>query len=212
MARLSQGILGGISGRIGNVVGSSWKGIAVIKSKALSVANPRTAAQVAQRDKMTSIVDVAKFILAGVIKPLNDRFASGMSGFNLFVSRNIHLFSGSTPFPPADLILSSGKMSSIVLSSAVADLSDSSITVNWPTALSDAYAQASDKVYAIAITQNGGVHVLASGNFMRSAGTLVKSGVTDLVLGESVWVYLSFLRSDGTVVSNTCYLATTVTA
>ena len=48
MGILKQGILGGFSGKVANVVGTSWKGIAVIKAMPLSVANPKTAGQVAQ--------------------------------------------------------------------------------------------------------------------------------------------------------------------
>jgi hypothetical protein len=92
MGVIKRGILGGFRGKVANVIGSSWKGIAVIKAMPLSVANPKTAGQVAQRTKMTNIVAFAKIILVNIIKPLNDRFASGESGFNLFVKRNILLF------------------------------------------------------------------------------------------------------------------------
>ena len=46
MAKVRQGILGGFRGRVGNIVGTGWKGIAVMKSLPLTVANPRTAGQV----------------------------------------------------------------------------------------------------------------------------------------------------------------------
>jgi hypothetical protein len=42
MGKISQGILGGISGKVGNVIGGSWKGIDYIRVKPSSVANPRT--------------------------------------------------------------------------------------------------------------------------------------------------------------------------
>ena len=41
MAIISQGILGGISGKIGNVVGGSWKGIDYLRIMPASVANPK---------------------------------------------------------------------------------------------------------------------------------------------------------------------------
>lgn len=70
MATIKQGILGGFSGRVGTIVGTSWKGIAVMKSLPLSVANPKTAGQVGQRTKFSSVVALASVILSSIIKPL----------------------------------------------------------------------------------------------------------------------------------------------
>ena len=110
MAVMSQGILGGLSGKIGNVVGSSWKGISVLKTKPLSVANPRTTAQVNQRNSMDGAVFYATIILATVIKPLWDRFAVKMSGYNEWISMNIAQFTDRTTFNAASLVMSKGKM------------------------------------------------------------------------------------------------------
>ena len=49
MAKIKKGILGGISGTVGNVVGGNWRGIDYIRSKPSSVRNPNTEAQRAQR-------------------------------------------------------------------------------------------------------------------------------------------------------------------
>lgn len=45
MGTINQGILGGFRGKVGNVVGFFWKGQAVMRSLAGSVANPQTLAQ-----------------------------------------------------------------------------------------------------------------------------------------------------------------------
>ena len=50
MGKIKQGILGGFRGTVGTVVGSSWNGIAYMKGKPQSVRNPRTDAQVQQRE------------------------------------------------------------------------------------------------------------------------------------------------------------------
>ena len=69
MGKIKQGILGGFSGKVAGVVGSSWKGIAVIKARPLSVANPKSPLQVAQRGAMAQIVMVARLLLASVLQP-----------------------------------------------------------------------------------------------------------------------------------------------
>ncbi|MBO7082471.1 MAG: hypothetical protein J6W30_01355 [Bacteroidales bacterium] len=50
MGKIKQGILGGFRGTVGTVIGSSWNGIAYMKGKPQSVRNPRTDAQVQQRN------------------------------------------------------------------------------------------------------------------------------------------------------------------
>ena len=57
MGKISQGILGGLSGKVGNVIGGSWKGIDYIRIKPSSVANPRTVGQVNQRTKFSSVLE-----------------------------------------------------------------------------------------------------------------------------------------------------------
>ena len=51
MGKIGKGILGGVSGKVANVVGASWKGIDYLRAKPQSVANPRSVLQVNQRTK-----------------------------------------------------------------------------------------------------------------------------------------------------------------
>lgn len=50
MGKIKQGILGGFKGKVGTVIGSSWNGIAYMKGLPQSVKDPRTDAQVQQRN------------------------------------------------------------------------------------------------------------------------------------------------------------------
>ena len=52
MGTIKQGVLGGFSGKVGTIIGASWKGTAYMRGQATHVKNPRTAAQIAQRTKM----------------------------------------------------------------------------------------------------------------------------------------------------------------
>lgn len=53
MGEIKQGILGGFSGKVGTVVGSTWKKVSYMRALALSVANPRTLRQLEQRSKFS---------------------------------------------------------------------------------------------------------------------------------------------------------------
>lgn len=62
MGRISQGILGGFSGRVGIVVGSNWKTVHYMRALAVSVNNPRTDKQQHQRTKFGMTVTFLKAI------------------------------------------------------------------------------------------------------------------------------------------------------
>lgn len=209
MAKLTQGILGGISGKIGNVVGSSWKGISVIKSKPLSVANPESAAQVAQRTKMSNVVAVAKVINASVIKPFWDRFASKMSGYNAFVQTNIALFENNVPSPASSFVISNGKMGETAIAVLNVEVSGKEVQVQWDDDSGMGYKLATDTVALVAINMNTG-EVVADGN----AGQRSFEGATvffngTVTAGDLVYAYLAFKRADGTIVSQTSNMAAT---
>lgn len=52
MARIENGILGAFSGKVGEVIGSSWNGIPYIKSRPASFHDAKTPAQLAHRMKL----------------------------------------------------------------------------------------------------------------------------------------------------------------
>ena len=51
MGTIKKGILGGFSGKVGNVIGSSWKGISYMRSMPQNVTQTRSAAQSAQKER-----------------------------------------------------------------------------------------------------------------------------------------------------------------
>lgn len=205
MGVIKQGVLGGFQGKVGPVVGSSWKGISVLKSKPVSVANPRTAGQVAQRSKMSNIVAFASLILAGIIKPLWDRFASQMSGYNDFTATNIALFEEEFPSIPSDLIISKGKMLSTPITSQVTTNGSETVKITWSDDSGSGLKLATDEVYALAFNPTSGGVGFASASERRSdlssSFEMSKRNMT----GQTVYFYLAFRRADGTVVSDNSY-------
>ncbi|MBQ6307425.1 MAG: hypothetical protein IJK78_12760 [Bacteroidales bacterium] len=59
MARIKQGILGNFRGTVGTVVGASWNGINYMRGRAQSVKNPKTPAQMIQRDFFKEVQELA---------------------------------------------------------------------------------------------------------------------------------------------------------
>jgi len=201
MATINQGILGGFSGSVANVTGSSWKGIAVMRSKPLSVTNPRTTAQVNNRERFSGLSKLGAAILTTIVKPLNDRFASQMSGYNLFTMRNKNVFVAGSFANPSELIIASGKLGDTPISS-VNDSGATELTVTWPIALTSSFQAATDKAYVLVLSDEGEVLGVSSGAAVRSAGTVLVTVPNSAVV---VNTYLAFLRADGTIVGNTAY-------
>ena len=59
MGKIKQGILGGFKGKVGTVIGSSWNGISYMRGQAQSVRNPKTPAQMIQRDFFKEVQELA---------------------------------------------------------------------------------------------------------------------------------------------------------
>lgn len=92
-----QGILGPFSGKVGPIVGASWKGIDYMKGYVIP-ANPNTSAQQTQRGKMTQAVINARQVLSTLIADYWNPFSVKMSGFNAFVSELLLTFTGANVF------------------------------------------------------------------------------------------------------------------
>lgn len=210
MAKMNQGIFGGLSGTIGNVVGSSWKGIDVLKSKPVSVANPQTAGQVAQRTRFTNVVNFAVSILSVFIKPLWDRFAIRQSGFNAFVSENIALFDSVLPGTFSNLVTSKGKMSSTSVAPPSGTNGSANVDIEWINDAGEGFKLATDEAYVVVINEtNGEVKAFDTGiiRSLESATVVMDNAVST---GDVLHAYLSFLRDDGTVVSDNSYAQATI--
>jgi hypothetical protein len=206
MGTIKQGILGGFSGKVANVVGSSWKGIAVMKSLPLSVANPKSSAQVAQRTKFSNVTVCASSILSSVIKPLWDRFAQKMSGYNDFIRTNIDLFAGTSPSVFADFIISQGIMAKTPITVAYSIIGEDDLSCEWDDTDLSGYKLADDKAYLLALTSNSSKPFFMSLDRTRTQGSATVDFPFNLIEGTVVHLYLAFARADGTIVSDTAYL------
>lgn len=89
MAILSGGILGPVRKKVGNVVGSTWKGINVVRQMPAHVHNPNSEAQQEVRGKFRYASKLASGVLDTIIKPFWDKQAVKMSGYNLLMKKQL---------------------------------------------------------------------------------------------------------------------------
>lgn len=207
MGIIKQGILGAVSGKVGSVVGSSWKGIATLRSRAASVANPRTAPQVNARTKFTGIVKFASAILAEIVKPLWDRFAQQESGYNAFIARNYEASSNTGEIDPLLIVTSQGKMTATAIDNVETFAANQNITLDWINDSGQGFKLATDIPYVTIF--NTTLNTVKGYSFPASsrASTTVVATQTGVEVGNTFYAYLSFRRVDGTIVSDSAFLS-----
>lgn len=88
MAKIRAGILSKVQGKVGGVVGATWKGKNYLREH-VKPSNPNTPAQQLQRSKMSVAVKAAGHFLGGVLTRFVNPFVKSMSAYNWFVKQNI---------------------------------------------------------------------------------------------------------------------------
>lgn len=211
MAVLKRGILGGFSGKIGNVVGSSWKGIDVMKSLPLSVANPKTAAQTAQRNKMSTAVRFSRTLLASIIQPFWNPFAQRQSGYNAFVSENIETLDENGIATPASFYSQRGSLLGVDTLGGSASASGDSVSLTWSDNTGQSDALGTDEANISIYNSTQDYWVTNVGNYTRVDEA---ASVVDTVMEASdvLYVYMGYARPNVSKVSDSSYLLINVGA
>jgi hypothetical protein len=204
MGVIKRGILGGFSGKVGGVVGSSWKGISVMRSMPLTVANPKTVKQIQQRSKFSKLSKLASDLLTSTIKPYWDRFAQMKSGFNAFIEVNKNAFEGNGNFDFPNLKLSQGRLGDTPFS-LVLENGGKELRLDYDPLQEGPFIDSNDLGNIVALTPDGKVFY-ASGpasKRIHPADYIIPIKPEDA--GKTLHVYLMFTRPDGTIVSNSTY-------
>lgn len=196
MARLRAGILGNLRGKVAGVVGSQWKDKNYIREYVLP-ANPNTAAQQAQRSKMTDVVAFAKPLVGPVFNAYTDRFQKSMSGFNFFIKKNIAEFDGTPQLN--NIVVTEGKLSSILANTFTYDTADGNTILNWLTNLGNNGAN-DDKVFFAVYASDTGIWYFPDAETDRDTNTKVLTLPTGLTANQ-VWVYMWVAQYINTLVN-----------
>lgn len=212
MGIIKRGILGGVSNKIGNVVGSSWKGIATLRSLPLSVANPRTQAQRDNRTTFTLMSKLGSEVLATICQPLWNRDAKQMSGFNAYVMHNKKAFDANPLEWLINPVMSKGNLSATLSNTGLQDGGANLILV-FDTALKNPQDSTNDIAYVQVIHQDNSdpekSELHAKGiitNAKRSTGTVIVTNPFETSEGDKLIVSLSFKSVDGQEVATSSSL------
>lgn len=203
MGIIKRGILGGVANKIGNVVGSSWKGIATLRSLPLSVANPNTQLQRKNRDSFSIMSKLGSQVLATVCQPLWNRDAKQMSGFNAYVMYNKGAFDVDPIAWLLNPIMSKGSLSADLLNAALVS-GGGNIELTFATAVKNPQDLQNDVAYVQVLhkgeDEQGKTFYEAKAfvtNAKRSAGQVIVPNPFEVSTGHTLAVSLSFKSADG---------------
>jgi hypothetical protein len=212
MGKISQGILGGLSGKVGNVIGGSWKGIDYLRIKPSSVANPRTEGQVNQRNKFTATLEFLQpnkdFINVGY-----KNYAIKKSAFNAAMSEVLN--NGITGVAPnfevdyTNALLSKGSLAG-VLNPNFDDTTPGQLTLTWSDNSNLVNANNDDQLFVCIYNPAKKESVIKYGTSRLMTSQLIS--IPSSYSGDTIHIYFAFVSSDKKEVSNSSYVGSSTVA
>lgn len=203
MGIIKQGILGGFSGKVGNVIGSSWRGISYMRSVAQSTAKTRSVAQAIQQERFARVVSFLQPITAY----LRIGYKGGkehQSPFNAAMSYVIKRAVTDDGIDYSKVLVSHGSLTPVM--EAKATESNGKVSFTWTDNSGQGDALATD--WAMPLAYNT---VKREAIFTTHAVTRAE-GKTELSLpsrwtGDKLVVYLGFTSQDELTPANSLYLS-----
>jgi len=207
MGKIAQGILGGLSGKVGNIIGGSWKGIDYIRIKPSSVANPRTEGQVNQRNKFTITLEYLQ-ATSDFIKIGYKSFAVKKTEFNAAMSYVLNnAVGGIAPNFTIDYtlaLLSRGPLSGVL--NGTTDLATAGqVTFDWDDNSAEGNANVTDKSMVLVYNPSKKESISILDGADRTVGSQVVT-IPNTYAGDTVELFMAFVSEDGKTVSNSVYL------
>ena len=206
MGTIKQGILGGFSGKVGTVIGGNWKGIDYMRSKAASVSNPKTEAQLDQRARFGAAL---KFLqpLTAFLRVGFKSYAVKMTAFNSAMSYNLNnALTGVYPdysIDYASALVTRGSLPG-ALNPLVECSTPGQVDFSWQDNSQDANASANDKVLLVVFNPAKQLAVTIIGGNDRSSGSQVIE-VPSTFASDEVQCYIAFQNANQSVLSNSQY-------
>ena len=212
MGKISQGVLGGFSGKVGNIVGGTWKGIDYMRIKPANVSNPRTEGQVDQRSKFSTTL---KFLqsMTDFLRVGFKMYANKMTQFNAAMSYNLNnAITGSYPnftidYPNA--LVSRGGLTG-ALNPGVSS-SGGLVAFTWDDNSGTGSALPTDKALLVVFNPTKGESVYDTAGAVRPT-TSQNLAMPNDYIGDDVEVFIGFISEDGKEVSNSTYIGSVTVA
>ena len=206
MGKIKQGVLGGFSGKVGTVIGSFWKGLAVMRGLPVGKRGNPTASQLQQQAKFSLMI---KFLqpLTDLLNLTFNSLAVGMSGLNKALSYNVqNAITGVYPALTVDypmLLLSRGDLL-VAIGPAAASAVAGKVDFTWTNNSGPGKVRATDTAFVAVFCEALGYWVY---NYQTAAARVAGAYSFDVpdFSGKPVHTYLGFVSANGRIFSNTAY-------
>ena len=207
MGTFNEGILGKFSGAIGTVVGSTWRGISVMRIRgARTRTGTPSQAQVEQQAKFKMVTHFLRS-LRGLTNMTFKNYGVKMTAANYALSCNLNgVITGLYPsfnITYSLVLLSQGILPKATLSTAIAGLAGK-VNFSWADdSAINQEAKATDNVVLVAYCEDTNLskYVLNAGSRSAEAASLDISGFS----GKLVETWILFISADGKKISDSVY-------
>ncbi len=211
MATYKKGILGVFSGKVGTVVGSSWKGISYMKSLPKASSKKPSQLQLDQRLRFTLVANFLRPIQAITRIGYGTRVVGNLTTHNAAVSYHLaEAVVGNTPNFEIDypkVIFSRGELPSVAVPNLVA-VAGGELNFSWSDNSMANLAQATDRAVLL-------VYCEATKEFVfDDTATRALAGATMILppnfVGKTLHAWMAFFAADEKQVSTSVYLGTVI--
>ena len=213
MGTYNKGILGAFSGKVGPVVGASWRGKDVLRSLPRKGNRVATATQLLQREKFTMVTE---FLTP--LKSVVGRYFGNNTGDKTRRNQAMsYLMREAISYVDPDLVwefnkvlISRGDLLGLSNASAAAGAGQS-VDITWTDNSGQGDAETTDKLVVVIYeeTTKTTVHALSAGMRNQGTGNVV---VPAFLTGLTVQVWATFVATDDKMYATSQYLGTVVIA
>lgn len=207
MGSIREGVFGGFSGKVGNLVGSHWKSVDYMRTLPKPSTKAATEKQQVQRARFALAVKFARPI-SSLLDVGYRQQDSAMSGYNASVRQILkEAITGTYPDLQLDyskIRISEGTLTGIANGKAVST-TPGSLQISWTDNTGDEGARSDDELAMLIVNPDKGTALFKSAAALRSTGTLTEV-VPDTFSSDEVEVFAFFVGANGKEVSDSLYL------
>jgi hypothetical protein len=205
MGKFSKGILGGFSGKVGNVVGGNWKGIDYMRSNSSFKNNNPSEAQLSQQLKFGMCIRFVQS-MSGLLEMSFNNFAVKKTGVNSALSYTLkNAVTGVYPLfsiDYANVLVSRGDLPNVLAPGVIMGVG-SQLVYSWTDNTGVGVAKATDKAMPVAYCPDLNQCIYMTAGADRSA--LTETLNLAAFSGKTVETYLGFISETGLNVAGSLY-------
>ena len=205
MGRYLKGILGSFNGKIGTVIGSTWKGIDYMKSLPKKSKKAPSDKQMIQRVKFALISSFLQPI-STLVNLGYKNVATNVTGYNAATSQIFgSAITGTYPDFGIDFskVLISKGILSIPSNVSLSSPASGKIRVNWDNNSGSGVSNTTDKAIILVVNPETLLNYYTTSGDTRNSG----GQTLDLVdfKGQEVHIWMAFISEDGNTLSTSVY-------